>query len=86
MIDISCERVVSLTAATHLLPTRRRNARPNVATLYRWTSEGVRGIVLESLMVGGTPRFRLQLAPDLVALAALISLTAASVQPPLGEK
>ncbi|NLF08870.1 MAG: DUF1580 domain-containing protein [Pirellulaceae bacterium] len=54
MIDISCEKVVSLTTATKLLPTRRQGKRPDVCTLYRWTSNGVRGIRLESLMVGGT--------------------------------
>lgn len=54
MIDISSEQVVSLTAATKLLPERRRGKRPDVCTLYRWTSNGVRGIRLESIMVGAT--------------------------------
>jgi len=54
MIDISAERVVSLTAATKLLPHRRRGARPNVATLYRWAQQGCRGVILETLCVGAT--------------------------------
>jgi hypothetical protein len=48
------EELVSLTEATKLLPKRRKGKRPNVATLYRWTTIGVRGIVLESVQVGGT--------------------------------
>jgi hypothetical protein len=54
MIDIALEQVVSLTSATKLLPQRRKGARPNVATLYRWAQQGVRSIRLETIMVGGT--------------------------------
>lgn len=54
MIDISKERVVSLTRAPRHLPPRRRAKRPNVATLYRWAQKGVRGVVLETIQVGGT--------------------------------
>ena len=53
-IDISSEQVVTLTEATRHLPPRRKGKRPNVATLYRWTNEGVRGIRLEYVMVGAT--------------------------------
>lgn len=54
MIDIALEQVVSLTSATKLLPPRRKGARPNVATLYRWAQTGIRGIRLETIMIGGT--------------------------------
>ncbi len=54
MIDISTEEVLSLTEATKRLPQRRKGARPNVATLYRWAQSGVRGIRLETLCVGAT--------------------------------
>lgn len=54
MIDISSEQVVTLATSTKFLPKRRKGARPNVATLYRWAQTGVRGIRLETLMVGGT--------------------------------
>lgn len=54
MIDISSEQVITLTAATKLLPPRRRGARPNLATLYRWSSDGVKGVCLEAIQVGGT--------------------------------
>ena len=53
-IDISLERVVSLTEATQYLPRRRAGKKPNVATLYRWAQQGVRGIRLETICVGAT--------------------------------
>ena len=53
-IELSSECVVTLTAATKFLPERRKGARPNVATLYRWAQQGCRGIRLETLCVGGT--------------------------------
>ena len=54
MIDISTERVVSLAHATQHLPKRRGGKRPNVATIYRWAQNGVRGVRLEVVQVGGT--------------------------------
>jgi hypothetical protein len=53
-IDITAESVITPAKATHLCPERRRGARPNVATIYRWMVQGVRGIKLESLVVGAT--------------------------------
>lgn len=53
-IDITSENVVTLTEAAKLLPPRRRGKRPNLATMYRWTKSGCRGVVLESVQVGGT--------------------------------
>lgn len=54
MIDISAERVLTLTKAAGILPHRRRGSRPHVATLYRWAQRGLRGVRLETLRVGGT--------------------------------
>lgn len=56
MIDIQNEEVVSLAEAakSKCLPRRRKGKRPHVATLFRWTTVGVRGVVLESLQCGGT--------------------------------
>ena len=54
MIDLSSETLVSLAEAAKTLPRRRAGKKPNVATLYRWTSEGVRGVHLEFLQVGAT--------------------------------
>ena len=53
MVTLS-ESLVSLTDATKLLPRRRKGRKPNISTLYRWTTIGVRGVVLESVQVGGT--------------------------------
>ena len=54
MIDISAERVVSLAGATRLFPARRGDKKPHVSCLYRWTNAGCRGVILESIQVGGT--------------------------------
>jgi hypothetical protein len=48
MIDPLSESLVTFTEATKLLP-----GRPNLATLWRWRTAGVRGIKLESVLVGG---------------------------------
>ena len=41
-------------AAAARLPCRRAGKRPHVATVYRWAKRGLRGVVLETLQVGGT--------------------------------
>jgi len=54
MIDIATEEVLSFADAVKRLPRRRGGARPHIATLYRWAQHGVRGIRLETIMVGAT--------------------------------
>ena len=54
MIDLSSETVISLTEAAKRLPARRGGKRPHVATLYRWSQRGCRGVRLETCQVGGT--------------------------------
>lgn len=54
MIDPNSETVLSLTDAAKPLPARRGGKRPHVSCLYRWTKSGCRGIVLESIQIGGT--------------------------------
>lgn len=54
MIDPTTESLVSLTEATKRLPRRRAGKRPNVSTLYRWSTAGCRGVILESIQIGGT--------------------------------
>ena len=54
MIDIATETVLSLSEAREKLPRRRKNARPDLATMYRWWRQGIRGIRLETIMVGAT--------------------------------
>ncbi|NLE37264.1 MAG: DUF1580 domain-containing protein [Pirellulaceae bacterium] len=54
MIDPNTESLLSLTEATKRLPRRRAGKRPNVSTLYRWSIAGCRGVILETIQVGGT--------------------------------
>jgi len=53
-IDIASEEVISLADAARSLPARRGGKRPHVSCLYRWTTSGCRGIVLESVQIGAT--------------------------------
>ncbi len=48
MIDLRCEQMRSLTQATKDVP-----GNPHVSTLIRWWRRGVRGIRLETIVVGG---------------------------------
>jgi len=54
MINAKQEDLLSLRAAAAGLPRRRAGKRPHVATVYRWAKRGLRGVVLETLQVGGT--------------------------------
>jgi len=54
MIDPNTETLVSLSEAAKLLPTRRAGKKVHPSCLYRWTTTGCRGVILESIQVGGT--------------------------------
>ncbi len=54
MIDPNHETLISLTQAAKALPARRGGKKPHVSCLYRWTTAGCRGVILESIQVGGT--------------------------------
>ena len=54
MIDPNTETVISLADAAKSLPQRRAGKKPHVSCIYRWTTSGCRGVVLESLQIGGT--------------------------------
>lgn len=54
MIDPLNESIVSLSDAAKALPRRRGGKRPHVSCIYRWTVNGCRGVVLESIQIGGT--------------------------------
>lgn len=83
-IDISSEQVVTFTEAVSHLPQRRRGKRPNVATLYRWSNEGNRGIRLEYLMIGSTRCTSLEaLQRFFDQLTALSEAQSAPVPPPM---
>jgi hypothetical protein len=48
MIDHEAEQILTMTAAAKVLP-----GRPNVATLWRWRTAGIRGHRLETILIGG---------------------------------
>ncbi len=48
MIDVTNEKLLTLTEAAALLP-----GRPSVCTLWRWRTRGARGRKLESVVLGG---------------------------------
>jgi hypothetical protein len=54
MIDPNTETLVSLSEAARYLPRRRAGKKPHVSCIYRWTTSGCRGVILESIQVGGT--------------------------------
>lgn len=53
-IDPNTEAPISLTAAARSLPRRRAGKKPHVSCIYRWTVSGCRGVILESIQIGGT--------------------------------
>jgi len=54
VIDTTKEAVGPFTQAAAQWVPRRRGRRTHVSTLYRWTTSGCCGVVLESIQVGGT--------------------------------
>lgn len=48
------EEVLTFREATRRLPRRSSGRHPHPATLYRWATEGLRGVRLETIQVGGT--------------------------------
>ncbi len=53
-IEPNQEEILSLSAATKDLPARRRGKKPHVSCLYRWSTSGCKGVVLETVQIGGT--------------------------------
>ena len=53
-IDLTSETLICLMEATRLLPARRKGKKPHLSCIYRWTISGCRGVILESIQVGGT--------------------------------
>lgn len=56
MIDPDSEHIMSLADAAKLpcFPPRRGGKRLHVSCIYRWTVTGCRGVILESVQIGGT--------------------------------
>lgn len=53
MIDPFQEDAISLHDAADLCP-KRHGKTPHISSLYRWTTTGCRGVVLESVQIGGS--------------------------------
>jgi hypothetical protein len=87
-IDITTETVIAPSRATHLCPERRRGVRPNVATIYRWMMQGVRGVKLESIVVGATRCTSIEALQrffDALTVAADAEHSGAVTPPPLNK-
>src|SRR5262245_17478042 len=54
MIDSASETLLSLGQAADELPRRRRGRKVHVSCLYRWSTIGCRGVILETIQVGAT--------------------------------
>ncbi len=54
MIDIDKGTLVSLRQVPRHLPPRANGKRVHISAVYRWASRGVKGVVLESVKLGGT--------------------------------
>ena len=48
------ETIICFDNAAQELPRRRRGRRIHLSTLYRWSDGGCRGVVLETIQVGGS--------------------------------
>jgi hypothetical protein len=53
LIDHTTEEVLTLANAAKRLPHRRRG-KVHLSTLYRWVTEGLCGVRLETIQIGGT--------------------------------
>lgn len=54
MISIANEQLIPLRDAPKHLPPRPNGKRLHISVFYRWITRGVRGILLESIRIGGT--------------------------------
>lgn len=54
MIDPNKETIETLKDAAKTIPRRRAGKKAHVSCLYRWTSTGCRGVILESIQIGAT--------------------------------
>jgi hypothetical protein len=54
MLNPLTEELISLKEATQIFPRRRQGKKPSIACMYRYSTRGWRGIVLETIQAGGT--------------------------------
>lgn len=53
-IQLGRDKLLTFTEAASLIPKRRAGRKTHISTLYRWATRGIRGVVLESIKIGGT--------------------------------
>jgi hypothetical protein len=53
VIDILVENLRALPAVPGILPASRDGRPVHLSSVYRWTTVGIRGVVLETIQVGG---------------------------------
>src|SRR5512140_3760075 len=54
MIELATESLIPLRQVPELLPRRPNGKKVHISAVYRWTTHGIRGGVLESIPIGGT--------------------------------
>lgn len=53
-IDLETEQLITLSAATRFFPARRRGKKPSFTCIWRWVVNGIGGVKLDAVKVGGT--------------------------------
>lgn len=53
-IDLAHEELIAFRDVPGVLPRIRRGRKPHVASIYRWSDRGLKGVKLEYLQIGGT--------------------------------
>jgi hypothetical protein len=54
MIDSATEELITFAQVADELPRRRKGRKTHVSTFYRWATIGCRGVVLETIQIGGS--------------------------------
>jgi hypothetical protein len=54
MIDLQMEQPVTLAKSTRFSQLRRDGRSPHVSQVYRWASKGLKGHVLETVVIAGS--------------------------------
>lgn len=54
MIELAAENLIPLRDVPRFLPPRSNGKRVHISAVYRWTLRGIKGVVLETIRIGGT--------------------------------
>ena len=53
-MDVTNETLIAIRDVPRYLPTRSNGKRLHISAVYRWIQRGVRGVILESVRIGGS--------------------------------